>query len=195
VIPDFVPYEKKPIRNFLIPWILVLALIWFAGCTGVSGPFPAPSETTLVPAESPASPDNQQQSPAHDNSTVTVERTGSPEGGTVAYRANITDMNKNPLTRDQFLATNREYIAFLAKELGQEKAEQIVNAEYFRLIGPSLLDPLSGNDTLISISIDPVGDHVAGETFTISGSTNLPPGRELTLAVFRGNYDRPIPPG
>jgi hypothetical protein len=195
VIPDFVPYEKKPIRNFLIPWILVLALIWFAGCTGVSGPFPAPSETTLVPAESPASPDNQQQSPAHDNSTVTVERTGSPEGGTVAYRANITDMNKNPLTRDQFLATNREYIAFLGKELRQEKAEQIVNAEYFRLIGPSLLDPLSGNDTLISISIDPVGDHVAGETFTISGSTNLPPGRELTLAVFRGNYDRPIPPG
>jgi hypothetical protein len=195
VIPDFVPYEKKPIRNFLIPWILVLALIWFAGCTGVSGPFPAPSETTLVPAESPASPDNQQQSPAHDNSTVTVERTGSPEGGTVAYRANITDMNKNPLTRDQFLATNREYIAFLAKELGQEKAEQIVNAEYFRLIGPSLLDPLSGNDTLISISIDPVGDHVAGETVTISGSTNLPAGRELTLAVFRGNYDRPIPPG
>jgi hypothetical protein len=62
-------------------------------------------------------------------------------------------------------------------------------------MGPSLLDPSSGNETLISIIFDPVGDHVAGETFTISGSTNLPPGRELTLAVFRGNYDRPIPPG
>jgi len=70
----------------------------------------------------------------------------------------------------------------------------MMNDEYTRSIGPSLLDPSSGNDTLISIIIDPVGDHVAGETFNISGSTNLPPGRELTLAVFRGNYERPIPP-
>lgn len=192
---DFVHETKKPVRNFLIPWIFVLALICFAGCTGVSVLFPAPSETIPVPAESLASPDNQQESPAPENSTMTVGRTRSAEGDIQAYRVNITDMNKNPLTREQFLAANREYIAFLAKELGQEKAEQIANAEYSRSIGPSLLDPLSGNDTLISISIDPVGDHVAGEVFTISGSTNLPPGRELTLAVFRGNYERPIPPG
>jgi hypothetical protein len=180
-------------RNFLVPWILVLVMISAAGCTGVSVPSPAPSATTPVPAEIPP-PDNPQQSLPHDNGTVTVECTLPPKGETLTYRANITDMNKNPLTREQFLAVNREYISYLAKEIGPEKAEQMMNDEYTRSIGPSLLDPSSGNDTLISITIDPVGDHVAGETFNITGSTNLPPGRELTLAVFRGNYGRPIPP-
>lgn len=182
-------------RNFLFPWIFVLALISVAGCTGVSGPSQTPSETYTVPAETPPSPDNPHQSLTHDNSTVTVERTLPPKGETQSYRANITDMNKNALTREQFLEVNREYMAFLAKEIGQEKAEQMMNDEYSRAMGPSLLDPTSGNDTLISIIIDPVGDHVAGEIFNLSGSTNLPPGRELTLAVFKGNYDRPIPPG
>jgi hypothetical protein len=180
-------------RNFLVPWFLVFAMISVAGCTGVSVPSPAQSETTPVPAEIP-SPDNLQQSLPHDNETVTVECTLPPKGETLTYRANITDMNKNPLTREQFLAVNREYVSYLAKEIGQEKAEKMVNDEYTRAIGPSLLDPSSGNDTLISITIDPVGDHVAGEIFNITGSTNLPPGRELTLAVFRGNYERPIPP-
>jgi len=182
-------------RNFLFPWILILAMISSAGCTGVSVPSHTPFETNAVPAEIPPSPDILHQSLTHDNNTVTVESTLPPKGETQSYRAIITDMNKNPLTREQFLAVNREYLAFLAKEIGQEKAEQMVNDEYSRAIGPSLLDPSSGNDTLISIIIDPVGDHVAGETFNISGSTNLPPGRELTLALFRGNYERPIPPG
>jgi hypothetical protein len=125
---------------------------------------------------------------------VTVECTLPPKGETQTYRANITDMNKNPLTREQFLEVNMRYMAFLAKELGQEKAEQMMNNEYSRAIGPSLLDPSSGNDTLISIIIDPVEDHVAGEIFIIRGSTNLLPGRELNLAIFQGNYGRPIPP-
>ena len=180
-------------RNFLVPWIVVLALITAAGCTGVAVPSPAPAATTPIPAEIP-SPDNMQQSFPHDNGTVTVECTLPPKGETQTYRANITDMNKNPLTREQFLAVNREYMTYLEKEIGQEKAEKMVNDEYTRSIGPSLLDPSSGNDTLISITIDPVGDHVAGEIFNITGSTNLPPGRELTLAVFQGNYELPIPP-
>lgn len=182
-------------RNFLVPWILVLAMISSAGCTGVTVPSHAPFETTPVPAENPLSPNNPHQSLTHDNSSVTVESTLHPKGETQSYRANITDMNKNPMTHVQFLEVNREYISYLAKEIGQEMAEKMVNEEYSRAIGPSLLDPSSGNDTLISIIIDPVGDHVAGETFTISGSTNLPPGRELILAVFRGNYNRPVPPG
>lgn len=182
-------------HNFLVSWILVLAMISIAGCTGVSVPFHTPFETNPVPAETPQSPDNLQQSLTNASSTVTAERTLPPKGETQSYRANITDMNKDPLTREEFLEANREYMAFLAKELGQEKAEQMMNDKYSRAIGPSLLDPSSGNDTLISIIIDPVGDHVAGETFNISGSTNLPPGRELTLAIFRGNYERPIPPG
>ncbi|MFA6332849.1 MAG: hypothetical protein WCX22_07855 [Methanoregula sp.] len=181
-------------HNFLVSWILVLAMISIAGCTGVSVPF-TPFETNPVPAETPQSPDNLQQSLTNASSTVTAERTLPPKGETQSYRANITDMNKDPLTREEFLEVNQEYMAFLAKELGQEKAEQMMNDKYSRAIGPSLLDPSSGNDTLISIIIDPVGDHVAGETFNISGSTNLPPGRELTLAIFQGNYDRPIPPG
>ena len=181
-------------RNFLFAWILVLAMISVAGCTGVSGPSPVPSTTTVLPAEPPPSPDNPHQSVTHDNSTVTVESTLPPKGETQTYRANITDMNKNPMTRKQFLEANREYLSFLAKEIGQEKAEQMMHDEYSRGMEPSLLDPSSGNDTLISINITPVGDHVAGEIFTISGSTNLPPGRELTLAVFKGNYERPIPP-
>jgi hypothetical protein len=182
-------------RNFLFSLILVLAMISVAGCTGVSIPSHTPLETNAVPAGTPPSPDNPHQSFNNDNSTVTIERTLPPQGETQTYRANITDMNKNPLTREQFLEVNREYLSFLAKEIGQEKAEQMMNDEYSRAMGPSLLDPSSGNDTLISIIFDPVGDHVSGETFNISGSTNLPPGRELTLAVFRGNYDRPIPPG
>ncbi len=181
-------------RNFLFSLVLVLAMISAAGCTGVSVPSHTPSGTNAVPAETPPLPDTPHQSLPDDNNIVTVERTLPSKGETRSYRANITDMNKNSLTREQFLEVNREYMAFLAKEIGQEKAEQMMNDEYSRSIWPSLLDPSSGNDTLISIIIDPVGDHVAGETFIISGSTNLPCGRELTLAVFRGNYDRPILP-
>jgi len=44
-------------------------------------------------------------------------------------------MNKNPLTREQFLAVNREYVTYLEKEIGQEKAEKMVNDEYTRSIG------------------------------------------------------------
>jgi predicted small lipoprotein YifL len=181
-------------RNFLVLLVLVLAIISIAGCTGVSGPSLQPNETNPVPAETSLSPGNPPQSLNDDNTPVTVECTLPPKGETQTYRANITDMNKNPLTRAQFLEVNREYMAFLTKELGQEKAEKMMNDEYSRAIGPSLLDPSSGNDTLISITIDPVGVHAAGETFIIRGSTNLPPGRDLTLAIFRGNYDRPIPP-
>ena len=148
-----------------------------------------------MPADIPQPPDNPLPSLHDGNTTPTAESTLPPKGETQSYRANITDMNKDPLTREEFLAANREYMAFLAKEIGQEKAEQMINDEYSRAMGPSLLDPSSGNDTLISIVIDPVGDHVAGERFNISGSTNLPPGTELTLAVFKGNYERPIPPG
>jgi hypothetical protein len=182
------------LRNFLSSWILVLAVMSVTGCTGVSEPSTLPVATNPVPAEIPISPENPQKSLSIDNGTVTVECTLPPKGETLTYRANITDMNKNPMTRAQFLEVNREYLSFLAKEIGQEAAEKMINDEYTRGIGPSLLDPSSGNDTRISIIIDPVGDHVAGEIFTITGSTNLPPGRELTLAVFRGNYERPIPP-
>lgn len=176
-------------RNFLFPLVLVLATISVAGCTGVSVPSPAPAQTTPVPADIP------QQSLTPASSTATAGQILPPKGETQTYRANLTDMNKDVLTREEFLLVNQQYMAFLAKELGQEKAEKMMNDEYTRSVGPSLLDPSSGNDTLISIIIDPVGEHVTGETFAIGGSTNLPPGRELTLAVFRGNYDRPIPPG
>ena len=182
-------------RNFLVPWILVLVLISVAGCMGVSAPASFVSGTNPVPADIPQSQDSLPPSFHDDNTTVTAESTLPPKGETQSYRANITDMNKDPLTREEFLEVNREYMAFLAKEIGQEKAEQMLNDEYSRAMGPSLLDPSSGSDTLISIVIDPVGDHVVGESINISGSTNLPPGTELTLAVFRGNYERPIPPG
>jgi hypothetical protein len=186
---------KQTVRNFLVPWIFVVAMISVAGCTGVSAPSPVASGTNPVPADIPQSPNSLYPSLNDDNTTVTTESTLPPKGETQSYRANITDMNKDPLTRQEFFEVNREYIAFLAKELGQEKAEQMMNDEYSRAMGPSLLNPTSGSDTLISIVIDPVGDHVAGESFNISGVTNLPPGTELSLAVFRGNYERPIPPG
>ena len=141
-------------RNFLVPWILVLAMISVAGCTGELCR-PRTLQTNALPAETLMSPDNPQQSLPYDKGTVTVECTLPPKGETLTYRANITDMNKNPLTREQFLAVNREYLSYLAKEIGQEKAEKMVNDEYTRSIGPSLLDPSSGNDTLISITIDP----------------------------------------
>lgn len=182
-------------RNSLFSLILVLAIICVAGCTGVSSPSTTHSGTNPVPAETIPSSDNRHQSIIVDNNTATVESTLPPKGETQTYRANLTDMNKNSMTRKQFLETNREYTAYLAKEIGQEAAEKMMNDEYSRSVGPSLLDSSSGSETFISIVIDPIGDHAVNGTFNISGSTNLPPGRELTLAVFRGNYDRPIPPG
>jgi len=179
-------------RNLAFIVVLVLALVSAAGCTGVSGPVQIHSDIPDGTAGTMA-PDIRPESTSTGNGTAAgdcIERTGAPR----SYPLNITDVNKNPLTRKQFLEVNREYIAFLAKEIGEENATKMVNDEYRRSIGPLLLDPSSGNDTLISIIIDPVGVHTAGETFDISGSTNLPPGRELTLIMFRGNYNRAILP-
>ena len=179
--------------NCMFLAVLALAIVYTAGCTGISGAPLLHSETPQGTTDTLA-PDTRPEPPGNNNGTAAmecIERTGNSR----SYPLNITDANEHSLTRKEFLEVNREYMAFLARELGQEKAEQMIHDEYSRAMGPSLLDPSSGNDTLIFIIIDPVGDHVAGETFNISGSTNLPPGRELTLAIFRGNYDRPIPPG
>ena len=179
-------------RNLLILALLALAIGITAGCTEISAPPKAHSDIPYSTADTLAS-DTRIEPISNDNGTTAkdcIDRTGEPR----SYPMNITDANKNPLSRKEFFEVNREYMAFLAKEIGQEKAEQMINDEFSRAMGNSLLDPSSGNDTLISISIDPVGVHTAGETFDISGSTNLPPGRELTLVIFRGNYDRAILP-
>jgi predicted transcriptional regulator len=180
--------EKKSEMNSK----LALAVVITAGCTGVSGPAHNHADTPQGTTDTSA-PDTRPEPTSTDNSTAAmacIERTGDPR----TYPMNITDANKNSLNRKEFLEVNREYMAFLARELGQEKAEKMMNDEYSRLKGPRLLYPSSGNDTLISITIDPVGVHTAGESFDISGTTNLPPGRELTLIIFPGNYDRAILP-
>lgn len=103
-------------------------VVWeVAGCTGGNLSSPVPSGTNAVPAETPLSPDNQHHSLTQDNGTETVECTLPPKGETLTYRANITNRNKNPLTRAQFLEVNREYLSYLAKEIGQEAAEKMVN--------------------------------------------------------------------
>ncbi len=173
--------------------VLALAIVITAGCTGVSGPPPQVHSDIPQDTADTLAPDTRSDPPSNNNGTAVadcVDRTGEPR----SYPMNITDANKNPMSRKEFVEVNREYMSFLAKEIGQEKAEQMINDEFSRAIGSSLLDPSSGNDTLISIIIDPVGVHTAGETFDISGSTNLPPGRELTLIIFRGNYNRAILP-
>jgi len=177
-------------RAFLV--VLLLALVTIAGCTGVSGPDQVHSGIPQVTSDTVA-PDIRPEPLSTDNSTATtdcIERSGESR----SYPMNITDANKNPMTREQFLEVNREYIASLAKEVGVENATKMVNDEYRRSMGPLLLDPSSEDDTLISIHIDPVGDHVIGDTFNITGSTNLPAGKELTLVIFRGNYNRAILP-
>lgn len=179
-------------RNLLILTVLALAVVITAGCTEISGPPQVHSDIPQDAADTLAS-DTRSAPPSNDNGTAVmdcVDRTGEPR----SYPMNITDANKNPMSRKEFFEVNREYMSFLAKEIGQEKAEQMINDEFSRAIENSLLDPSSGNDTLISIIIDPVGVHTVSETFDISGSTNLPPGRELTLVIFRGNYDRAILP-
>lgn len=181
-------------RNLATLMVLVVVAVSTAGCTGVSAPTqihsnpPQVIADTLMPAYPPTSP-------VTENGTAATAGNTTPSDESRSYPMNITDANKNPMTREQFLEANREYIAYLAKEIGEEKAENMVNDEYRRSMGLLLLDPSSGDDTLISLVIDPVGDHVNGEIFNITGSTNLPPGRELTLVIFRGNYDRVIPPG
>ena len=186
--------ERQTMRNLAFLVVLALAVVIAAGCTGDNGSSPVHSDTLQGTADIPA-PDARPALAGNDNSTAASDVNTIPSGETRSYPMNITDANKNPMTRGQFLEANREYTAYLAKEVGEVEAEKMVNEEYRRSIGPLLLDPSSGNDTLISIGMDPVGDHVSGETFSITGSTNLPSGRELTLVVFRGNYLRAIPAG
>lgn len=178
-------------RNLLILSILAFTVVMAAGCTSLSEPQkvhpddPYSIEITTAPDPGLESTQNKTDT----NTENCIERTGI-----TSYPMNITHARQNILSRKEFLEANREYVAFLAKELGQEKAEQMMNDEYTRLKWPVLLDPSSGNDTLITITIDPVGSWAAGRTFEITGTTNLPPGRELTLVIFAGNYDRPILP-
>lgn len=179
-------------RNLLILTILAFAVVMTAGCTSISEPqqvhpdIPYSTENTQAPDLRPEFPGNETSTAAGD----CIERTGAPR----SYPMNITRARGTNLSREQFLETNREYLAYLAKEIGQEKAEQMMNEKYTRSMELVLLDPSSGNDTLITITIDPVGIWAAGRTFEITGTTNLPPGRELTLVIFRGNYDRAILP-
>lgn len=178
-------------RNLLILSILAFTVVMAAGCTSLS-------ELQKVHPDDPYSieittaPDPGLESTQSKTDPVTencIERTAI-----TSYPMNITHAKKNTMSREEFLEVNREYLAFLAKELGQEKAEQMMNDEYTRSMELSLLDPSSGNDTPITITIDPVGFWAAGRTFEITGTTNLPPGRELTLVIFAGNYDRAILP-
>lgn len=182
---------QKTLRDLLILSVLALSAVMAAGCTSLSEP-------QLVHPDDPSSTENTPEpdprfgparSETGNEAPDCIERTA-----VTSYPMNITHARQNILSRKEFLETNREYLAFLAKELGQEKAEQMMNDEYTRLKWPVLLDPSSGNDTLITITIDPVGSWTAGRTFEITGTTNLPPGRELTLVIFAGNYDRAILP-
>ena len=178
-------------RNLLILSILAFTVVMAAGCTSLSEPqkdhSDDPYSIEITPAPDPGL--ESTQSKTDTNTENCIERTAI-----TSYPMNITHARQNILSREQFLEVNREYLAYLAKEIGQEKAEQMMNDEYTRLKWPVLLDPSSGNDTLITITIDPVGSWAAGRTFEITGTTNLPPGRELTLVIFAGNYDRAILP-
>jgi hypothetical protein len=187
-------------RNLAFLVVLALAVVITAGCTLVSEPPQIHSDIPQGTAETLA-PDTRPEPISKDNSTAAmdcIERTGEP----ISYPVNFTHVNEDPITgkpflktnRSQFLELNREYIAYLVKEVGEEKANKIVYDKWNLSNSLSLLDPSSGDETLISVIIDTVGVHTAGETFDISGSTNLPPGRELTLIIFRGNYDRAILP-
>ena len=179
-------------RNPVILAFLMVILVMTAGCTNLSGPqqvhagIPHSTGTPAVPDLRPETPGNESGTAAGE----CIERTG----GATSYPMNITRANEHPLSRQEFMDVNREYLAFLAKEIGQENAEQMLNDRYTRSMGSSLQDPSSGNDTIISIRVDPAGVHAAGRTFEITGTTNLPPGRELTLVIFAGNYDRAILP-
>jgi len=144
--------------------------------------------TMLVPVKSDST------FPVTPDADATAVDCSISAGDTRKYPLNISQYRGTNLTREEFLEVNRVYMAYLAKELGEEETEHMMNDEYTRGMAAELLDPSSGNDTLISITIDPVGVYAAGEIVNISGTTNLPPGRELTLVIFAGNYDRPISP-
>lgn len=177
-------------RNLVILTILAIIVV-IAGCTGFSGQQPAEPGIPYSMEQTPA-PDLRPGSSGNETGAAAgncIERTG-----TTSYPMNITRARENVMSRAEFMEGNREYMEYLAENIGQEKAEQMMNDEYTRSMGSVLLGPSSGNDTLISITIDPVGYHAAGRTFEITGTTNLPPGRELTLVIFAGNYDRAILP-
>jgi hypothetical protein len=144
--------------------------------------------TMLVPVKSDST------IPVTPDADATAVDCSISAGDTRRYPMNISQFRGSNLTREEFLEVNRVYMAYLAKELGEEETEHMMNDEYTRGMAAELLDPSSGNDTLITLTIDPVGVYAASEIVNISGTTNLPPGRELTLVIFAGNYDRPISP-
>lgn len=174
-------------RNLL--WLVVIALAIFiiAGCTGIlAGAAPASGPVGPLPASS--------EPVSHDKGPVTDDGFTQSSPETKSYHANLTQANAHPLTRKEFLDSNREYMLYLSGHVGNDTAEKIVNDEYTRSITPLLLNPGTGDDTLVSLTIDPIGNHAAGAIIDIGGSTNLPADTELTLVLFRGNFLRPISP-
>jgi len=68
----------------------------------------------------------------NENGTVTIDGITLPVVESKAYPLNASEFS-TPLTREQFIAGNRQYIEFLTEHFGKEQAEKMVNDEYDRL--------------------------------------------------------------
>jgi len=145
----------------------------------------------LVTAENPTN--NSGTGPiVHDNGTVTIDGVTHPLIEEKEFPLNTTEVD-HPLTREQFVAVNRQYIEYLTEHFGKERAEQMVNAEYDRHTNASSRGG-STPDRYGILSIDPVGDHVVGDVFLIHGVAILPAGTELPITIYGGSFNPGIPP-
>ncbi|WAC04834.1 MAG: hypothetical protein OS112_10325 [Methanoregula sp.] len=72
----------------------------------------------------------------NENGTVTIDGITLPVVESRAYPINTSEFDA-PLTREQFIAGNQRYIAFLTEQLGKEQAETMVNDEFDRITNAS----------------------------------------------------------
>jgi hypothetical protein len=68
-----------------------------------------------------------------ENQTMVVSGLKLPSGSTISYVIDATKYD-TPLTREEFLSNNKEYIDFIAKQNGREAAVKTENEKYNQLI-------------------------------------------------------------
>lgn len=109
----------------------------------------------LVTAPALADPDAATPYPTpivNENGTVTIDNVTLPLVESRAVELNDSELaalNK-PMSREEFMEANRQYIDFLAEKFGREQAEKMANAEYDRATSGASLPSATLNRTVTS---------------------------------------------
>lgn len=109
----------------------------------------------LITAPALADPDAATPYPTpivNDNGTVTINNSTLPLVESRAIELNDSELAAldKPMSREEFMEANRQYIDFLAEQFGREQAEKMANAEYDRATSGSSLLSTPVNRTIIA---------------------------------------------